>query len=111
VTITFRSGLEDPGRNLCAALRLLREYAEQIGLDHTFTIHDREDSADLMNLVLRRKICEFIYNALSCGTPHVARRCARRWSTYCDASARAPCRSKCMSVEAIRLPLGSKIVT
>src|SRR6187399_1070007 len=31
--------------------RLLREYAEQIGLDPTFTIHDREDSADLMNLV------------------------------------------------------------
>jgi DNA helicase-2/ATP-dependent DNA helicase PcrA len=31
--------------------RLLREYAEQIGLDPGFTIHDREDSADLMNLV------------------------------------------------------------
>jgi superfamily I DNA/RNA helicase len=31
--------------------RLLREYAEQIGLDCAFTIHDREDSADLMNLV------------------------------------------------------------
>ena len=31
--------------------RLLREYAEQIGLDRAFTIHDREDSADLMNLV------------------------------------------------------------
>jgi len=31
--------------------RLLREYAEQIGLDPQFTIHDREDSADLMNLV------------------------------------------------------------
>jgi DNA helicase-2/ATP-dependent DNA helicase PcrA len=31
--------------------RLLREYAEQIGLDVAFTIHDREDSADLMNLV------------------------------------------------------------
>ena len=31
--------------------RLLREYAEQIGLDAGFTIHDREDSADLMNLV------------------------------------------------------------
>ncbi|CDZ48602.1 ATP-dependent helicase [Neorhizobium galegae] len=31
--------------------RLLRLYAEQIGLDHDFTIHDREDSADLMNLV------------------------------------------------------------
>jgi DNA helicase II / ATP-dependent DNA helicase PcrA len=31
--------------------RLLREYALQIGLESTFTIHDREDSADLMNLV------------------------------------------------------------
>jgi DNA helicase II / ATP-dependent DNA helicase PcrA len=31
--------------------RLLREHAEQIGLDRAFTIHDREDSADLMNLV------------------------------------------------------------
>ena len=31
--------------------RLLREYAERIGLDRAFTIHDREDSADLMNLL------------------------------------------------------------
>ncbi|WP_018411565.1 ATP-dependent helicase [Methyloversatilis thermotolerans] len=31
--------------------RLLREYAGVIGLDPSFTIHDREDSADLMNLV------------------------------------------------------------
>jgi DNA helicase-2/ATP-dependent DNA helicase PcrA len=31
--------------------RLLREYAHQIGLSPSFTIHDREDSADLMNLV------------------------------------------------------------
>ncbi|MBB3592569.1 DNA helicase-2/ATP-dependent DNA helicase PcrA [Rhizobium sp. BK529] len=31
--------------------RLLRDYAEQIGLDPAFSIHDREDSADLMNLV------------------------------------------------------------
>ncbi|MDI7862757.1 ATP-dependent helicase [Rhizobiaceae bacterium n13] len=30
--------------------RLLRIYAEQIGVDPDFTIHDREDSADLMNL-------------------------------------------------------------
>src|ERR1700693_1788994 len=30
--------------------RLLRDYAEQIGLDPGFTIHDREDSADVMNL-------------------------------------------------------------
>lgn len=31
--------------------RLLREHATQIGLDQAFTIHDREDSADLMNLL------------------------------------------------------------
>jgi DNA helicase-2/ATP-dependent DNA helicase PcrA len=31
--------------------RLIREIAGQIGLDPAFTIHDREDSADLMNLV------------------------------------------------------------
>lgn len=31
--------------------RLLREYAIELGLDPQFTIHDREDSADLMNLV------------------------------------------------------------
>jgi DNA helicase-2/ATP-dependent DNA helicase PcrA len=31
--------------------RLLRDYAEQIGVSPSFTIHDREDSADLMNLV------------------------------------------------------------
>jgi DNA helicase II / ATP-dependent DNA helicase PcrA len=31
--------------------RLLREFAHSIGLDPAFTIHDREDSADLLNLV------------------------------------------------------------
>src|SRR5215469_7397692 len=31
--------------------RLLREFAPAIGLDRAFTIHDREDSADLMNLI------------------------------------------------------------
>ncbi|MBI4996681.1 MAG: ATP-dependent helicase [Rhodocyclales bacterium] len=31
--------------------RLLRDYAGRIGLSPDFTIHDREDSADLMNLV------------------------------------------------------------
>jgi DNA helicase-2/ATP-dependent DNA helicase PcrA len=31
--------------------RLLREHAPEIGLDAAFTIHDREDAADLMNLV------------------------------------------------------------
>ena len=32
--------------------RLLREYAPRIGLAPEFTIHDREDSADLIALVL-----------------------------------------------------------
>lgn len=31
--------------------RLLRDHADAIGLDPAFTIHDREDSADLMNLI------------------------------------------------------------
>jgi DNA helicase-2/ATP-dependent DNA helicase PcrA len=31
--------------------RLLREYAELIGIDPSFTIHDRGDSEDLMNLI------------------------------------------------------------
>lgn len=31
--------------------RLLRIHADQIGLDPAFTIHDREDSADLLNLL------------------------------------------------------------
>ena len=31
--------------------RLLREYAPHLGLDPHFTIHDREDSADLLNIV------------------------------------------------------------
>jgi DNA helicase-2/ATP-dependent DNA helicase PcrA len=31
--------------------RLLREFAPRIGLEQAFTIHDREDSADLMNIV------------------------------------------------------------
>src|SRR5436305_8167327 len=35
--------------------RLLREYSDRIGLDPQFTVHDREDSADLMNLVRHEK--------------------------------------------------------
>ena len=35
--------------------RLLREYSERIGLDPAFTIHDREDSADLINLIRHEK--------------------------------------------------------
>jgi DNA helicase-2/ATP-dependent DNA helicase PcrA len=37
--------------------RLLREYAGRIGLEPAFTIHDREDSADLMNLVRHDLAC------------------------------------------------------
>jgi DNA helicase-2/ATP-dependent DNA helicase PcrA len=37
--------------------RLLREFAGRIGLDPAFTIHDREDSADLMNLVRHELGC------------------------------------------------------
>jgi DNA helicase II / ATP-dependent DNA helicase PcrA len=44
--------------------RLLREYSAQIGIDAAFTVHDREDSADLMNLVrhelgLSKTACRF----------------------------------------------------
>ena len=37
--------------------RLLRDYAGRIGLSPDFTIHDREDSADLMNLVRHEQGC------------------------------------------------------
>jgi DNA helicase-2/ATP-dependent DNA helicase PcrA len=43
-------GLTWSGTFHAIGARLLREYAPQIGLDRAFTIHDREDSADLMNL-------------------------------------------------------------
>ena len=44
-------GLAWAGTFHAIGARLLREYAERIGLDRAFTIHDREDAADLMNLV------------------------------------------------------------
>ena len=44
-------GLTWAGTFHAIGARVLREYAHQIGLDPTFTIHDREDSADLMNIV------------------------------------------------------------
>jgi len=44
-------GLTWAGTFHAIGARLLREYACQIGLEPAFTIHDREDSADLMNLV------------------------------------------------------------
>ena len=45
------AGLAWAGTFHAIGARLLREYAERIGLDRAFTIHDREDAADLMNLV------------------------------------------------------------
>lgn len=44
-------GLSWSGTFHSIGARLLREHAVEIGLDPAFTIHDREDSADLMNLV------------------------------------------------------------
>ena len=45
------AGLPWAGTFHSIGVRLLRDYAEQIGLTPEFSIHDREDSADLMNLV------------------------------------------------------------
>ncbi|NGO54631.1 ATP-dependent helicase [Allomesorhizobium camelthorni] len=46
-----KDGLNWAGTFHAIGARLLRDYALDIGLDPAFTIHDREDSADLMNLV------------------------------------------------------------
>ncbi|MEO3385320.1 ATP-dependent helicase [Mesorhizobium sp. CAU 1741] len=48
---TLTEGLTWAGTFHAVGARLLRDYALEIGLDPAFTIHDREDSADLMNLV------------------------------------------------------------
>lgn len=48
---TLTGGLTWSGTFHAVGARLLREYAAEIGLDREFTIHDREDSADLLNLV------------------------------------------------------------
>jgi DNA helicase-2/ATP-dependent DNA helicase PcrA len=48
---TLTEGLNWTGTFHAIGARLLRDYALEIGLDPAFTIHDREDSADLMNLV------------------------------------------------------------
>ncbi|MBR0644440.1 ATP-dependent helicase [Plastoroseomonas hellenica] len=45
------AGLPWAGTFHSIGARLLREYAGQIGIQPDFSIHDREDSADLMNLV------------------------------------------------------------
>jgi DNA helicase II / ATP-dependent DNA helicase PcrA len=48
---TLSAALPWAGTFHAIGARLLRDYAAQIGVDSAFTIHDREDSADLMNLV------------------------------------------------------------
>ena len=48
---TLSGGLSWSGTFHAVGARLLREYALDVGLDREFTIHDREDSADLLNLV------------------------------------------------------------
>jgi DNA helicase-2/ATP-dependent DNA helicase PcrA len=48
---TLAQGLTWSGTFHSVGARLLREYADLIGLAPAFTINDREDSADLMNLV------------------------------------------------------------
>ena len=49
--ILVTDALAGSGTFHAVGARLLREFAEEIGLDPNFTIHDREDSADLMNMV------------------------------------------------------------
>ncbi|MDQ6436638.1 ATP-dependent helicase [Mesorhizobium sp. LHD-90] len=50
-TSVLTDGLTWAGTFHAVGARLLRDCALDIGLDPAFTIHDREDSADLMNLV------------------------------------------------------------
>ena len=47
-------GLGWAGTFHAVGARILREYAEAVVIEPGFTIHDREDSADLMNLVRHR---------------------------------------------------------
>ena len=50
-TAALAGALSWSGTFHAVGARLLREYALEIGLDRAFTIHDREDSADLINLI------------------------------------------------------------
>jgi DNA helicase-2/ATP-dependent DNA helicase PcrA len=50
-TSTMAAAISWSGTFHAIGARLLREYAARVGLDRAFTIHDREDSADLMNLI------------------------------------------------------------
>ncbi len=54
---TLASGLDWSGTFHGIGARLLRECAVQIGVSPTFTIHDREDSGDLMNLIRHELGC------------------------------------------------------
>ena len=48
------AGLTWAGTFHAIGARILREHAPTIGLDPAFTIHDRSDAADLMNIVRHR---------------------------------------------------------
>ncbi|HZA01230.1 MAG TPA: ATP-dependent helicase, partial [Hyphomicrobiaceae bacterium] len=50
-TVGVRARIGWSGTFHAVGARLLRSHAHSIGLDPSFTIHDREDSADLLNLV------------------------------------------------------------
>ena len=50
-TAALAGALDWAGTFHAIGARLLREHAPAIGLDPVFTLHDREDSADLMDLV------------------------------------------------------------
>src|SRR4051812_25799438 len=45
------AALEWSGTFHSIGARLVRQYANLVGLDPAFTIHDREDSADLLNMI------------------------------------------------------------
>jgi DNA helicase-2/ATP-dependent DNA helicase PcrA len=49
--LSSRAAVSWSGTFHAIGARLLRSMAAQAGLDPSFTVHDREDSADLMNLV------------------------------------------------------------
>ena len=49
--LSARNNIGWSGTFHAVGARLLRIYASRIGLDAAFTIHDREDAADLLNLV------------------------------------------------------------
>ena len=51
---TLTAGLTWAGTFHSVSARILRDHAAEIGLDPAFTIHDRSDSADLMNMVRHR---------------------------------------------------------